>query len=258
MNDMLRRIVENKKKEVAQLKKERPLPYLQKRIARQKPLLDFTRALVGDHTRIIAEVKKASPSKGDLNPNLDHIVLAKIYQQGGAAAISVLTEKAYFKGNINFLAEIRDAVAIPLLRKDFIFDHYQIYEAKAYGADALLLIVAILEQAQLAELINTTHSLKMSCLVEVHNEKEIERAVAANAKIIGINNRDLATFNVDMDTTKRLLSLIPQGTITVSESGISSGDDIKMLDEWKVNAALIGESLVTTDDPLLKLREFVL
>ncbi len=255
---MLNEIVENKRKEVAQIKRERPLSYLQKRIARQKPPLDFARALVGDHTKIIAEVKRASPSKGDLNLDLDHIALAKLYQYGKAAAISVLTEKAYFKGGLNYLSEIRDETNVPLLRKDFIFDQYQIYEARAYGADALLLIVAILEQAQLAELVSTAHSLKMSCLVEVHNEEEVERAVSADAMIIGINNRNLVTFSVDIDTTKRLLPLIPQGIVTVSESGIKNGDDIKMLNEWKLNAALIGESLVTADDVLSKLREFVL
>jgi indole-3-glycerol phosphate synthase len=255
---MLKEIVENKTKEVELLKRERPLSYVQKRISRQRPPLDFVHALVGDHTRIIAEVKKASPSKGDLNPDLDHVVMAKMYQQGGAAAISVLTEKTYFLGNINYLAQIRDAVDIPLLRKDFIFDQYQIYEARAYGADALLLIVAILEQAQLAKLIDTSHDLKMSCVIEVHNENELERAISANAKVIGINNRDLADFNVDIDTTKRLLPLVPEGVITISESGIKSGEDIRMLDEWKVNAALIGESLVTADDALSKLREFVL
>jgi indole-3-glycerol phosphate synthase len=258
VNDILNEIVENKKKEVEQLKRQRPLSYLQKRIARQRPPLNFSRALAGNKTKIIAEVKKASPSKGDLNPNLDHVEIARIYEKGGAAAISVLTESRYFKGSIDYLAQIKKAVNIPLLRKDFIFDPYQIYEARAYGADAVLLIVAITEQGLLSGLIKLARNLDLDCLVEVHNVEELERAIDSKAKIVGINNRNLKTFNVDIDTTKHLLPLIQQDTITISESGIRSGDDIKKLNKWKVNAALIGESLVTADDVLAKLREFVL
>ena len=258
MKDILNEIVENKKREVELLKRQRPLSYLRKRIARQRPPHDFARALAGNRVSIIAEVKKASPSKGDLNPDLDHVAMAMIYQQGGAAAISVLTESSYFAGSINYLEQIRAVVHVPLLRKDFIFDPYQIYEARAYGADAVLLIVAILEQGLLSGLIKLARNLNLNCLVEVHNQEELDRAISAKAKIIGINNRDLKTFNVDLDTTKRLLPLVPQGVITVSESGITSGDDIKTLDEWNVNAALIGESLVTANDVLSKLKEFVL
>ncbi|MCK5428579.1 MAG: indole-3-glycerol-phosphate synthase, partial [Anaerolineales bacterium] len=178
--------------------------------------------------------------------------------KGGAAAISVLTESRYFKGSIDYLAQIKKAVNIPLLRKDFIFDPYQIYEARAYGADAVLLIVAITEQGLLSGLIKLARNLDLDCLVEVHNVEELERAIDSKAKIVGINNRNLNTFNVDIDTTKHLLPLIQQDTITISESGIRSGDDIKKLNKWKVNAALIGESLVTADDVLAKLREFVL
>jgi len=184
--------------------------------------------------------------------------MAKVYKQGGAAAISVLTESRYFKGSIDYLAQIREAADIPLLRKDFIFDPYQMYEARAYGADAVLLIVAILEQGSLSGLIKLARNLNLDCLVEVHNEEELKRAVSAKAKIIGINNRNLHTFNVDINTTKRLLPFVPQSAITVSESGIKSREDIKTLNEWKVNAALIGESLVTANNALLKLREFIL
>jgi len=258
MNDILREIVENKKIAVEQLKRQRPLSYLQKRIARQRLPLDFAGALRGNSVSIIAEVKKASPSKGDLNSDLDPIEMAKVYKQGGAAAISVLTESRYFKGSIDYLAQIREAADIPLLRKDFIFDPYQMYEARAYGADAVLLIVAILEQGSLSGLIKLARNLNLDCLVEVHNEEELKRAVSAKAKIIGINNRNLHTFNVDINTTKRLLPFVPQSAITVSESGIKSREDIKTLNEWKVNAALIGESLVTANNALLKLREFIL
>ncbi|MBT3363262.1 MAG: indole-3-glycerol phosphate synthase TrpC [Chloroflexi bacterium] len=258
MTDILKKIVKDKKIEVQRLKVERPVATLEKLIAEQKPPLDFARALTGDKTSIIAEIKKASPSKGNLAPNLDHVAQAKLYQQGSAAAISVLTESKYFMGNINYLADIRDKVNIPILRKDFIFDAYQIYEARAYGADALLLIVAILEQTQLTDLIALARDLKLGCLIEVHDEYEMKRAADANAKIIGINNRDLKTFNVDINTTKRLLPLVPDGAKIVSESGIKNRSDIKTLNSWKVNAALIGESLVTASDALQKLKELVL
>jgi indole-3-glycerol phosphate synthase len=257
-NNILSEIVASKKIEVERLKLERPLTALQKLIEKQKPPLDFAHALTGDKTSIIAEIKKASPSRGDLNPNLDHVIQAKLYQQGGAAAISVLTESSYFKGNINYLTDIKDKVNIPLLRKDFIFDAYQIYEARAYGADALLLIVAVLEQKQLTDLIELARDLELECLVEVHDENEMKIAADAKAEIIGINNRDLKTFNVDINTTKRLLPLVPNGAKIVSESGIKNRNDIKTLSDWKVNAALIGESLVTASDPLEKLKEFVL
>jgi indole-3-glycerol phosphate synthase len=258
LHNILNEIVENKKIEVERLKKEQPLPDLQKRIDERKPALKFAKALTGGKTRIIAEVKKASPSKGDLNLNLNHIEIAKIYEKGGAAAISVLTESHYFKGSIDYLAQIREAVNIPLLRKDFIFDEYQIYKARAYGADAVLLIVAILNQKQLSRLVKLAHSIGLECLVEVHNEYELMRAADAKAKIIGINNRDLQTFNVDINTTQRLLPLIPPGTATVSESGIQNRNDVKTLSDWKVNAALIGEALVTASDINSKLSEFVL
>lgn len=258
MHNILNEIVENKKIEVERLKLERPIAALQKMIDERKPTLKFARALSGNKTKIIAEVKKASPSKGDLNPNLDPVEIARIYEEGGAAAISVLTEKAYFKGSIDYLAQIREAVTIPTLRKDFIFDEYQIYEARAYGADAVLLIVAILEQPQLSKLIKLARSIGLECLVEVHNEYEMMRAADTKPVIIGINNRDLATFNVDINTTQRLLPLIPPGTVTVSESGIQNRNDVKTLSDWQVNAALIGEALVTADDINSKLSEFVL
>ncbi len=258
MNNILDRIVADKRAEVELLKKERPLAELEQLIAKRKPNRGFARALSGDRTRIIAEVKKSSPSKGDINPNLDPVKTARIYERAGAAAISVLTESGYFKGSIDYLSQIRDVVAIPILRKDFIFDPYQIYEAGAYGADALLLITAILNQDDLSVLLKLSESLGMDCLVEVHDEREMERAVMAKSAIIGINNRDLKNFSIDINTTRRLLPMLPEGTICVSESGIKNRTDIETLNEWKVNAALIGESLVAADDIEAKLKEFVL
>jgi len=204
-----------------------PLSSLKEGIVRRQTPLDFALALSGDRTRLIAEVKRASPSRGVLCPDFNPVELAKSYAQGGAAAISVLTEANYFEGSIDHLAAIREETRLPLLRKDFIFDPYQVYESRAYGADALLLIVAILSQEQLGELLSLSHSLGLNCLVEVHNEDEVERALLTQAKIIGINNRNLNTFTVDINTTRRLRPLIPQERIVVSESGIRSRSDVE-------------------------------
>lgn len=254
---MLNRIVAQKREEVEQRKKSLPISTLKERLARQKKPLDFASALSGDSTRLIAEVKRASPSRGLLCPNFNPVALAKTYAQGGAAAISVLTEINYFEGSIDHLTAIREEVRLPLLRKDFIFDRYQIFESGAYGADALLLIVAILSQEQLEELLSLTHSLGLSCLVEVHNEAEVERALLSGAEIIGINNRDLNTFTVDINTTRRLRPLIPKERIVVSESGIRSREDIEKLEGWGVNAVLMGETLVTAGDIPTKMRELI-
>ncbi len=235
-----------------------PLGRLQERIAQQKPPLDFVSVLSGDGIHLIAEIKQASPSRGLLHPNLNPTELAKVYAKGGAAAISVLTEKNYFKGSIDHLAAVRNVVELPLLRKDFIFDPYQLYESRAYGADALLLIVAILSQEQLEEFISLSHSLGLKCLVEVHNEGEVEKALLSGAEIIGINNRDLNTFTVVLDTTYRLRSLIPKEKIVVSESGIRNRKDIEKLRKWGVNAILVGEALVTANDVLTKMKELLL
>lgn len=256
--NILTKIVADKKVEVEQRKKNMPLASLKESCARRKAHLDFARALSGDSISIIAEVKKASPSRGVLRPDFDPVELAKTYAQGGASAISVLTETNYFQGSIDHLAKIRKEVNLPLLRKDFIFDQYQIHESCAYGADALLLIVSILSQEQLKELLSVSHSIDLSCLVEVHNEKEVEMALQSGAEIIGINNRNLDTFIVDINTTRRLRSLIPQERIVVSESGIKSRSDIEKVRGWGVNAVLVGETLVTADDIPAVMRGLIL
>lgn len=253
---ILDKIMADKKLEVEEKKQLLPLSALKERIARRKPL-DFAAALRGKGIKLIAEVKKASPSRGVLCPDFDPVALAKIYAQNGAAAISVLTEVNYFKGSLKHLVEIRGAVNIPLLRKDFIYDEYQIYESAAYGADALLLIVAILSPEQLMELMELSRSLGLDCLVEVHNEEELFTALLAGAEIIGINNRDLNTFRVDTNTTRRLRMLIPDENIVVSESGIHNSDDMKKMKECKVNAVLVGEALVTASDIPAKIRELM-
>lgn len=254
---MLDKIVADKKEELKQRKKAVPFSELELRIAHRAGTLDFAAALKRDGVSIIAEVKKASPSKGVLCHDFNPVALARTYADNGAAAISVLTESKYFQGSIEHLVEIREAVEIPLFRKDFIFDPYQVYESRAYGADALLLIVAILEQEQLDELSTLSHELGLNCLVEVHNESEVDRALRSGARIIGINNRDLKTFQVDIGTTQRLRPLIPEDRIVVSESGISSRRDIDNLKSWGIDAALVGEALLTSDDIAAKMRELV-
>ncbi len=254
---MLDKIIAQKREEVEQRKKVATTTYLQERIARQKPTLDLALALRDDHIRLIAEVKQASPSRGVLSPNFNPTELAQIYAEGGAAAISVLTEANYFMGSNEHLAAIKEVVGLPLLRKDFIFDPYQVYESRAYGADALLLIVAILSQGQFKELVSLSHSLGLRCLVEVHNGDEVEKAVLSEAEIIGINNRDLNTFVVDINTTRRLRPLVPQEKIVVSESGIKSRKDMEKLRKWGVDAVLIGEALVTAGDVRAKMQELL-
>jgi len=255
---MLDKIISRKREEVEQRKKILALGQLKKRIAQQKPPLNFARALKGEHIWLIAEVKQASPSRGILSKNFNPVELATTYAQGGANAISVLTEVNYFKGSIDHLAAIREVVKLPLLRKDFIFDPYQVYESRAYGADALLLIAATLSQEQLQELLSLSHSLSLKCLVEVHNEIDVERTLLSGAEIIGINNRDLNTFTVDINTTGQLRPLIPQQKIVVAESGIKNRKDIEKLMDWRVNAVLIGEALVTASDILIKMKELML
>jgi len=255
---MLDRIVAQKREEVEQRKKSLPLSRLKELIAQREVPLDLALTLKGTQTRLIAEVKRASPSRGVLRPDFNPVELAQKYAEGGAAAISVLTETNYFDGSIDHLAAIREEIRLPLLRKDFIFDPYQVYESRAYGADALLLIVAILSQGQLEELLSLSHNLGLSCLVEVHRQGEVERALGSQAKIIGINNRDLTTFTIDINTTRRLLPLIPQGRIVVSESGIRSRSDVEKLKGWGVNAVLVGEALVTAGDVVTKVRELII
>ena len=254
---MLDKIIAQKREEVKQRKKTAALTYLQERIAGQKPALDLVAALKGDHIRLIAEVKKASPSRGLLRADLNPTELAQVYAEGGAAAISVLTEENYFLGRVEHLEAIRGAVELPLLRKDFIFDSYQVYESRAYGADALLLIAAILSQGQLNELVSLSRSLGLRCLVEVHTQSEVEMVALTEAEIIGINNRDLRTFGVDINTTRRLRPLIPKEKAVVSESGIRSRKDIEKLRKWGADAVLVGEALVTGNDVPAKLKELL-
>jgi indole-3-glycerol phosphate synthase len=254
----LDKIVAEKLKEVERRQKAFPLPKLRAAIMERPAPLDLAAAISGDNLRLIAEVKRASPSRGVIQADLDPVKLASSYAKGGAAAISVLTESRYFGGSREDLEAIKRALPdIPLLRKDFILKPYQVFESCSWGADAMLLIVAILDDNELEELLSLSHALGMQCLVEVHNRNELERALACNARIIGINNRDLDTMTVDINVTRQLRPPIPRGRIVVSESGIKGQDEIQKLKEWKVNAMLVGEALVTADDVVAKIKELL-
>jgi indole-3-glycerol phosphate synthase len=217
----------------------------------------FERTLASDDLSFICEVKKASPSKGVIAEDFPYLEIAKEYEKGGAAAISVLTEPEFFLGSEHYLREISAIVQIPVLRKDFIIDEYQLYEAKLWGAKAVLLICALLEQETLSSYLKIAKELALDCLVEIHNEAEAQEALAAGARIIGINNRDLVTFNVDTGLTSRLRKIIPEGILTVAESGIKSFDDVRKIKETGVDAVLIGESLMRCEDRKKFLRELI-
>ena len=204
----------------------------------------FEKALKKDDIAFICEVKKASPSKGVIAKNFHYIDIAKKYEADGASAISVLTEPYYFQGSDNYLREISVNVSVPLLRKDFVIDEYMIYESKVLGASAVLLICAILNKQTLTEYIGIAHDIELSALVETHDEKEVEMALNAGARIIGVNNRDLKTFEIDINTSKRLKSLVPKDKIFISESGIKTKQDIIKLREIGVDAVLLGEILM--------------
>ena len=244
---ILEKIVAVKKREVEATKSSLPLDALKERISQYKPL-DFKAALRGRGIKLIAEVKKTSPSRGVLVVDFDPTALALTYMRCGAAAISVLTEATHFQGSPEHLEKIREKVGLPLLRKDFIFDEYQIYESAAIGADAILLIASILSASKLKTLLDLSHRIGLACLVEAHDEKDMAKALKSGAEIIGINNRDLKTFKTDIETTHKLRELVPAGKIVVSESGIRTAEDIKKLKAFGVNAVLIGEALLTAPD----------
>ena len=256
MPSILDKIVAAKREELADAKRAAPLADVQRAAAEQPRPLNLSGALLGG-IRLIAEVKKASPSRGLLSPDFDPVRLAETYVANGAAAVSCLTDPR-FQGELAHLSAIKQTGAsgrAPVIRKDFIFDPYQVYEARAAGADGILLIVAILEPALLKELLEITQSLWMQCLVEIHDEQELETVVEAGAEIIGINNRDLHTFTTDLAVTQRLAPQVPRGKVIVSESGIFTRDDLRLLNLVRVNAVLVGEAIVTAPDVAAKVRE---
>lgn len=261
MEDRLAQILESKRARLEQLKKLTPVGAVQNSAARTTfvKTRSFYDALArDDRLNLIAELKKASPSKGLLRENYDPVELAIDYESHGAAAISVLTEENYFLGSLEHLQRVRPNVSRPLLRKDFIFDPYQVYEAAAAGADAILLIVAILDAGTLASLIQLAELTGLDSLVEVHDRQELNTALTAGAKIVGINNRNLKTFAVDLHTTLQLAPHVPDAAVLVSESGIHTADDIRMLRDAGCDAFLIGEAFMKSEKPGRALRELMI
>jgi indole-3-glycerol phosphate synthase len=257
-------IIANKKIELACWQREQPIEMLRQDLPAASPIRNFRQALApspaasgGQPLRVIAEIKKASPSKGVLRHDFDPVAIAQAYESYGAAAISVLTDSRFFQGSIEYLRWVRAVTTVPLLMKDFIIDPYQLYQARIYGADAVLLITAILSQSQLSQFLSLAASLDLSALVEVHSSDDLTKALAANAEIVGINNRDLSTFQVTVETTRCLTPLIGPGILVVSESGIASREIMISLAEQGVHAFLIGEALMRSRDIGAALRSLL-
>ena len=256
---ILDRILSNKRIEVDARKAQVSQGELE-RITREAPApSDFASSVVRrpSSVKLIAEIKKASPTKGLIRPDFDPVAIAETYEKSGASAISVLTDEKYFQGHLDYLKAVKDAVSLPVLRKDFIIDPYQIYEARAAGADAILLIVAALSREELSEFMALSEKLGMASLVEVHTSEELDVALEVGAKIIGINNRNLQTFETKLETTLELAAKIPGDRVIVSESGIFTRTDVEKLMAAGVDAILVGESLMREPDPGVKVKELL-
>ncbi len=257
--DVLKKIIDYKQGEVAAAKSRVGLAELKTKIADCLPVRGFLNSLrttdAAGHTAVIAEVKKGSPSKGIIRADFDPVAIARTYEENGASCLSVLTDEHFFFGHLDFLAEIRKVVHIPLLRKDFIFDAYQIYEARTAGADAVLLIAAVLDLGRLQEFIALAGELSLDVLLEVHDERELDMALATDCPLVGINNRNLHTFVTDLGTTERLCAKMPPDRFAVAESGINTRDDVVRLRSAGARAFLVGESLMRETDFGRKLRE---
>src|SRR5262245_5068825 len=251
---MIEELVEAARAGVEQRRIRVPLEDLESRLGGRPEQRPFGEALTRPGLSVIAEFKRRSPSAGEIS-DASPAELARAYEEGGAAAVSVLTDRAHFGGSLDDLVEARRACELPMLQKDFIVDRYQLYEAAVAGADAILLIVAALDRATLADLHSEARSLDLDCLVEVHREPELETALTADAEVIGINNRNLEDMTVDVDRTFELITDVPAGKTVVSESGISDRATLQELDDVGVDAVLIGEALMRSDDPAAKVRE---
>ncbi len=251
-------IVAYKKEELAETKRRVSPSDIRSKAMDAGPLRGFEKALAaGGDIKLIAEVKKASPSRGVIRGDFDPAAIAGVYEESGADCISVLTEKKYFQGSLDYLGEIRKTVRLPLLRKDFIIDAYQIFEARAAGADGLLLIAACLEKNQIGDYAGIAQGIGLDVLVEVHAYKELDKALSAGAMLLGINNRDLRTFKVDVKTTLELMKDVPDDRIVVSESGIKTREDVVMLHKAGVAAVLVGESLMREKNIGKKVKELL-
>lgn len=254
---MLEKIVAKTEERLVESKRNKSLDQLKEEISKLdiNDEFPFKKALKDPEIAIIAEVKKASPSKGLIAEDFDYIKIAKDYEQAGASAISVLTEPYFFKGSNDYLKEIAENVAIPILRKDFTIDEYMIWEAKSLGASAILLIVSILEDVQLKRYLDLAHDLGLSAIVETHDANEIRTAIDAGAEIIGVNNRNLADFTVDIENSINLRRLVSDDIIFISESGIKTAEDVRRLKENNVDAVLIGETLMRSNDKKAMIEE---
>jgi indole-3-glycerol phosphate synthase len=257
---ILDKIVASKRRELAECRHLTPLSELRARVADVPPAKDFAGALSGDRgnsVRLIAEFKRASPSKGVIRPDLTPDEVARFYEDAGASAMSVLTDGPFFQGHLDDLRLVRKTVSLPLLRKDFTLEAYQIVEARCAGADAILLIAAILTADELRHLREEAEALGMAALVEVHNEEELDRALASEPKIVGVNNRDLKTFTVDLETTFRLSDAMPDNIIRISESGIRTREDVVRLQARRIDAMLVGETCMRRESPADAVRELL-
>ncbi|NNJ90607.1 MAG: indole-3-glycerol phosphate synthase TrpC [Gammaproteobacteria bacterium] len=257
--DILKKIVNRKLEEIAARKECITAAGLREKLKTADTPRGFVDAIVAKidagKAGVISEIKKASPSKGVLREDFRPADIARSYQKGGAACLSVLTDEDFFQGSDEYLQEARAACSLPVIRKDFIIDTYQVYEARAIGADCILLIVACLEDEQMKTLNDLAHELGMDVPVEVHDEDELQRALKLNNRLIGINNRNLRTFEVSLDTTLKMLEQIPQQSIVVTESGIHSKEDVKLMRDNNVDAFLVGEAFMRADEPGEKLSE---
>lgn len=251
--DILKKILHRKQQEIAERQANISLPMMQQLAEQALPVRGFVDAIQAKialrQSGVIAEIKKASPSKGLLRADFRPSEIAKSYANAGAACLSVLTDQDFFQGHESYLQQAREACEIPVIRKDFIIDPYQVFEARAINADCILLIVAALDDLQLEELSQLALLLEMDVLVEVHSEEELHRALVLNLPLIGINNRDLRSFETRLNTTLDLLKFIPDETIVITESGIHTPDDVKLMREHEVNGFLVGEAFMRADDP---------
>lgn len=257
-NTFLEQIVRHVREQVAMRRVQTPVDQLVNRSLYQSTRRGFARSLVlGSGRCIIAEVKRASPSKGLIREDFDPVAIAKDYAGNGAIALSVVTEERFFEGSLDFLGAIREEVSLPLLRKDFIVDAYQIVEARGFGADAILLIATILKKTELRELHEQARGLSLDTLVEVHTEEDLDNALEAGVQVVGINNRDLHTFEVDLSVSERLLRQVPPGVLAVCESGIGNVEHLQRLERAGSHVFLIGETLMRAPCPGVKLAELL-
>lgn len=256
--DTLKEIVAKKKERIALARQQFPEEDLKARLANLTPTRSLIEAIHKPRTiSLVAEIKKQSPSRGLIRQDFNHLEIAKAYQEAGVQAVSVLTEEDYFSGSLSYIRDIRNLIDAPILRKDFILEPYQIYESRLFGADAVLLIADLLTKDRISEFLQIASSLKMQCLVEVHTEKELKKVLNLDAALIGINNRDLHTLEVDFKTTERLFPLIPKEKIVVVESGIRSYQDVLFLKILGVTAVLIGEAFMEAPDIKKKVAEMM-